>query len=91
MRAIEHSREIGEDIFIYQHCYKSGMEFSLSLKEGGIFAARISMKQLFATEEQALRYKEKFEKQYNRLIFVKKKTHIKNGYKIKEGYILCFA
>ena len=90
-KAIELSREVGEDIFIYQHCYPSGMEFSLSLKEGGIFAARISMKQLFRTEEQANRYKEKFEKQYKKRIFVKKKYVKFKSYKFKEGYILCFG
>lgn len=90
-RAIEYSREIGEDVFIYQHCYPSGMEFSLSLKEGGIFAARISMKQIFATEEQANRYKEKFEKQTGKRIFVRKKYAKFKSYKFKEGYVLCFA
>ena len=91
MKAIQYSREIGEDIFIYEHRYPGGVEFSLSLKEGGIFAARISMKHVFITEEQANRYKEKFEKQYGKPIFVKKKIVTFKSYSFKEGYILCFA
>ena len=90
-KAIEYSREISEDIFVYEHRYRGGVEFELSLKEGGIFSARIPMKSIFQTEEHALRYKEKFEKQTGRCIFVKKKIVTFKSYSFKEGYILCFG
>jgi len=89
--ALEYSREVGEDIFVHEHRYRGGVEFELSLKEGGIFAARISMKQLFKTEEQAIRYKEKFEKQFKRRIFVKPNIRKVKSYKFKEGFRLCFG
>jgi hypothetical protein len=90
-KAIEYSRHISEDIFIYEHRYPGGVEFELSLKEGGMFAARIPMKTLFQTKEQALRYKEKFEKQTGRCIFVKPYMRKFKSYNFKEGYILCFG
>jgi hypothetical protein len=90
-KAIELSREIAEDVFVHQHCYPSGMEFELTLTEGGLFSARISHKQVFPTKEQAERYKQKFEVRLNKRIFVKEKVRVEKGYKYKEGYILCFA
>ena len=90
-KAITLSREIAEDVFVHQHCYPSGMEYELTLKEGGLFAARISVKQVFRTAEQAERYKQKFEVRLNKRIFVKEKCTISKGYKFKDGYILCFG
>ena len=89
-KAIEYSRDISEDIFVHEHKYRGGVEFELSLKEGGIFAARISMKQIFETMERALYYKEKFEKQTGKRIFVKDYIRNHKSYKFKEGYMLCF-
>lgn len=90
-KAIQYSREMCEDVFIYEHRYPGGVEFELSFKEGGMFAARIGIKTVFPTEEHALRYKEKFEKQTGKCIFVKKKIVKFKSYTFKEGYMLCFA
>lgn len=90
-KALEYSREKGEDIFVYEHRYPSGVEYSLSQCEGGIFAARVNMKQFFKTFEHAERYRLKLQKYYNRNIFVKEIKIEKNGYIFKEGYKLCFA
>jgi len=90
-KAIEYSKELAENVYIYEHRFPSGVEYSLSLKEGGVFAACVTMKQIFFTEEQALRYKEKFERLYKRRIFVKANVRTQKSYQFKEGYKLCFG
>ena len=90
-KALEYSREIGEDIFVYEHRYPSGIEYSLSKREGGIFAAKVNMRQFFKTFAHAERYRIKLQKYHNRNIFVKEIKVQKNGYIFKEGYRLCFG
>ena len=89
--ALEYSKEIAENVYVYEHRFPSGVEYSLSLKEGGVFAACVTMKQLFFSEAQALKYKEKFEHLYKRRIFVKANVRTYKGYNFKEGYKLCFG
>lgn len=90
-KAIEYSKEIAEDIFVYETRYPAGSEFYLSKRPGGIFAARIPINCIFPTPEHADRYAKKFENELHKTIFVKKKTVTVKGYNFKEGYILCLT
>lgn len=90
-KALEYSAELAEDVFVYEHRFPSGVEYSLSCKEGGIWAARVTMKQLFKTRGQADKYRIKLQKVNKRNIFVKEIIRHKNGYQFKEGYKLCFG
>lgn len=90
-KAIEYSKEISEDVYVYMTRYPSGCEFYLSTHPGGIFQAKIPFNHLFPTSQQACKYAIKFENELHKTIFVEKKIVKKNGYNFKEGYILCLT
>ena len=82
------------DVFINEHHYPTGVEYSLDEKPTStvVYHVEIGFNHKFHNtkkgRECAERYRIKFEKELNHSIFVKEIIIEKNNYHFKDGYIL---
>ena len=82
------------DVYVNEHHYPSGFEYSIDQRPGCIcvFHCPLKFDHKFRPNRKgrraAFEYAIKFEKQLNKVIFVKEIFEERNGYKFRECYIL---
>jgi len=93
-KAHEMALECDSDVYIIEHHYDGGIEFTLETRpsESAAYIAEIGFTHKFKTGKRgkgkAFDYAKKFEKELNRTIFVKEVFKEINGYRFKDGFIL---